>query len=251
MARTVTRIARAKASWPSVASRPAEVGQQRGLDRLEELQRGARDEQRVEDDAGEGRRRRGADREHRGVEQRLLGELDRRDREGEAGARAQRERALVGGRRRVVAPSGARIAQRDDEQRGERRRQRCPAPRPTARWRGRPRPRPGSRSATPTRTARGRRRGRTTGGRRGSRGRSSWPRRPASRRRRPSTASSRSKASSIGPRSARATTRKATREAGLDEQRDPQRVPAVMRRARGGRRSSATAAARPGGRSPR
>ena len=50
IASTVMRIARANASWPAVASRPVRCGQQRGLDRLEELQRRARDQQHVEDD---------------------------------------------------------------------------------------------------------------------------------------------------------------------------------------------------------
>ena len=89
---------------------PAEVGQQRGLDRLEELQRRARDEQRVEDDAGQGRGRRRADGEHRRVEQRLLGELDRRDRQ----RRSRRPRA-ASARARRRSPgrrprSGATIA---------------------------------------------------------------------------------------------------------------------------------------------
>ena len=53
IARTVTRIARAKASCPSVASRPARCGSSEVCIDLEELQRRAGDEQRVEDDAGQ------------------------------------------------------------------------------------------------------------------------------------------------------------------------------------------------------
>ena len=115
---------------------PGEVRQQRALHGLEELQRRARDEQHAEDDAGElGIRRRALDRQHRGVEQRLLGDHHREDRGREARAAAQRQPALGlldGG---DVGRRVARAAQeepRHDEQRRERRRRPCRARPPSA-----------------------------------------------------------------------------------------------------------------------
>ncbi|TMK25559.1 MAG: hypothetical protein E6G62_04895 [Actinobacteria bacterium] len=70
-----------------------EVRQQRGLDRLEQLQGCAGDQQDIEDDAGERAARGRRHRQHRRVEQRLLGEHDSRDPAGEAGAAAQRQLA--------------------------------------------------------------------------------------------------------------------------------------------------------------
>ena len=63
-----------------------QVGQERGLDRLEELQRGARDQQHLEHDAHKGLVGRGRRHgEHGSVQQRLLGEHDPRYPAGEAG----------------------------------------------------------------------------------------------------------------------------------------------------------------------
>ena len=115
-----------------------QVGEQRGLDRLEELQRCARDQQHVENDAGQlgsGAVRRG-DRQHRGVQQRLLRQLDPRDRDREATPAADREIAEhlldplrrgslergVGSRQRAgLARRAARERRRHDHQRDERR----------------------------------------------------------------------------------------------------------------------------------
>ena len=208
MARTVTRIARAKASWPSVASRPLRWGSSEVWIDWKSCS-GAR----VMSSALKTTPARAVVAVALTVSTDALSSACSASwiaatESGEAGARAQRERALVGDGRRVGRRSGgrsptARRAARPAAPRG------CPARRPTARWRGRPRPRPGSRSATPTRRARGRRRARTTGGRPGSRGRSSWRRRRASRRRRSSTAWSSRRRPRSGPRSASATTRKA------------------------------------------
>jgi hypothetical protein len=64
---------------------PGEVRQQRSLDRLEELQRRACDQQHVEDEARyDGVLRRQVARDDGGVEQRLLGEHDRQHRDREA-----------------------------------------------------------------------------------------------------------------------------------------------------------------------
>ena len=74
-----------------------EVGQKRGLDRLEELQGGAGDQHHVEDDPGEGLV--GGERvhrQHRGVQERLLGEHDPGDPQREAPAARKRE-LFVGG----------------------------------------------------------------------------------------------------------------------------------------------------------
>ncbi|CAA9469545.1 MAG: hypothetical protein AVDCRST_MAG13-364 [uncultured Solirubrobacteraceae bacterium] len=77
-----------------------QVGQQRRLHGLEELERDAGDEEGVEHDP-RGRARR--DEEHRGVEQRLLGELDDRD-----GAREAPVIARAGGHRGdLVGPAAA------------------------------------------------------------------------------------------------------------------------------------------------
>ena len=57
IASTVMRIARANAARARGRLEAREVGQQRGLDRLEELQRRARDQQHVEDDARQARPR--------------------------------------------------------------------------------------------------------------------------------------------------------------------------------------------------
>ena len=210
MARTVTRIARAKASWPSVASSPLRCGSSEVWIDWKSCSGARVMSSALKTTPASAVVAVALTVSTDGVEQRLLGELDRGHRRGEAGARAQRQRALVD--RRPGASAGgvpddaptARRAATPAARRG------CPARRPTARGRGPPRRRPGSRSATPTRRARGRRRARTTGARRGSRGRSSSRRRPASRRRRSSTASPSRRRPRSGPCSARATTRKAS-----------------------------------------
>ena len=82
---------------PRARLEAGEVGEQRALDRLEELQRGARDQQHVEDEAGHGRVRRGhVDEQDGGVEQRLLGDHHGQHREREAPAARQAERVRVG-----------------------------------------------------------------------------------------------------------------------------------------------------------
>ena len=174
---------------------PREVGEQRGLDRLEELQRGARDEQRVEDDAGQDRARRAPHGQHGGVEQRLLGQLDPGDRQREPGPRAQgqaRGAALeLGLRRAGRAAVPARVADehgRHDEQGDERG---GDDPQRDGGLPGRQAHRDGDREAEARdrlEQHEARRRARTSRGRRRSRGRSSSRRRRASRRRRSSTA---------------------------------------------------------------
>jgi len=86
------------------------MGQKRGLDRLEQLQRGARDQEHVEDDAREdlvgGRDGHG---EHGRVQERLLGEHDPRHPSGEAAAAAQRQ-LFVGDR--LLDALGSRSGQR-------------------------------------------------------------------------------------------------------------------------------------------
>ena len=228
---------------------PAEVGQQRGLDRLEELQRRARDEQRVEDDAGQ----------RASVAVALTVSTDALSsacsaswiaghRQREAGARAQRQRALVD-RGRRVGRGVPHDRPRHDQQRGQRRGEDAQRDGGLPVGEARPRPRPGSRSATPTRRARGRRRARTTGARRGSRGRSSWPRRRASRRRGPSTASPSVEGVLDRALAARARRRgRRPRSRAWIEQRRCAAGAGRDGRARGGRRSCATAAARPAGR---
>ena len=209
MARTVTRIARAKASWPSVASRPLRWGSSEVWIDWKSCS-GARVMSRalkttparavvavaltVSTDALSS-----------ACSASWIAATD----SGEAGAGAQR---AARARRPTAGASAAEW--RDDRPRARRAarptaRRGCRARPPSARGEARPRRRPGSRSATPTRRARGRRRARTTGGRRGSRGRSSWRRRRASRRRRSSTASSSRRRPRSGPCSASATTRKA------------------------------------------
>ncbi len=71
---------------------PGEVGEQRALDGLEELQRRAGDQQHVEDEAGDDRVVGGqVGGQHGGVQQRLLGEHDREHRDGEAPAAGDAE----------------------------------------------------------------------------------------------------------------------------------------------------------------
>ena len=91
-----------------------QVGKQRGLHRLEQLQRRPGDQEGAEHDAG---RPAGRHQQHRGVEQRLLGELDRRHRRGEVRALA-RAAALA----ERLAARVARQRPGHDEQRRERRR---------------------------------------------------------------------------------------------------------------------------------
>ena len=101
IASTVRRIAWAKAAWPSVASRPARWGSSEVWIAWKSCS-GARaisSALKTSRPAAVGRRR--ATSQHRGVEQRLLGELDRRDRRGEARAlRASRRGRAARGRRR-------------------------------------------------------------------------------------------------------------------------------------------------------
>ena len=75
---------------------PCQVGEDRGLDRLEELERRAHDQQDVEHEPGEPRGEPSApgaerDDQHAGVHQRLLGEHDRHDGDGEAAAVPERQ----------------------------------------------------------------------------------------------------------------------------------------------------------------
>ena len=231
------------------------MGQQRGLDRLEELQRRARDQQDAEDDAGErgvGRGR--VDRRTGAVEQRLLGEHD-----GERRATAKpppsrsvrppsacvdRARGRRSARLRAPGPAARRAATRSGAAAMPSATAACPS-----RCRRRRRRRTGS--ASTTRTAPARRRGRTAGGRPASRGRSSSRRRRATppTKIQYSVAEPSNTSSSIGSRSG---------ERDDEEQRartppgcssgDAQRVAVGAARARGARRSCATAAARSAGR---
>ena len=131
---------------------PREVGEQRALDRLEELQRRAGDQQRVEDEAGDRRvRRRRVDGQHRGVEQRLLGEHDREDRDARSArrARAPSPRRASGSRPRASGRcrAGARTpTARRPARRAARRR--CRARRRSGPSRSRPRPRARTAAAT-------------------------------------------------------------------------------------------------------
>ena len=228
MASTVTRIARANASWPSVASRPLRWGSSEVWTTWKSCSGARVISSALKTTPASAVVAVALTRQHRGVEQRLLGELDRGDRRRRsprpraasaprsstvAGASAAAWRTIAQGTTSSEASGAASDAQRD---------RRLPA------GEARRRPRPGSRSARPTRTARARRRGRTTGGRRGSRGRSSWPRRRASRRRRSSTASSTVEGVLDRPPQRQRDDEERGREAGLHEQRDPQRVPAVV-----------------------
>ena len=202
---------------------PGEVGEQRGLDRLEQLQRRARDQQHVEDEAGDRRVRPWPlTMQHAGVEQRLLGEHDRRaTASAKRPPRAQRHRRRRRLRRLGVQPRvaaryahGTTISETngaaDDAERDH----------GLARGDARRRPRPRSRSARPPRRTPARRRGRTTGARRSSRARSSSRRRRAPRRRGSSRAlRSRRKASWTSCGSAPARDRGTRREAGLDRER--------------------------------
>ncbi len=97
-----------------------EVWQQRGLDRLEELQRRARDQHDVEDDPGEravggGR----VDGQDGGVQQHLLGEHDSGDPQREAPAAAQRELGVGGLLDALGAGAGERGGGLVDGERGE------------------------------------------------------------------------------------------------------------------------------------
>ena len=96
MARIVIRIALLELVAALRGLQPGEVGEQRALDGLEELQRRARDQQRVEDVAGH-RGVRGGEvgGDHARVEQRLLGEHDAQHGDGEAPAAGEPERLLV------------------------------------------------------------------------------------------------------------------------------------------------------------
>ena len=101
---------------------PGEVGEERPLDGLEELQRRPRDQQDVEHEARDGRVLRGqVGGDHGAVEQRLLGQHDQQHGDGEAPAARHPEvvvaRAPLPGRRRP-----AREGERHDDERDERRR---------------------------------------------------------------------------------------------------------------------------------
>ena len=105
------RIARANASWPSVVSRPVRCGSSEVWIAWKSCS-GARAISSTSKTipasalfAG-GRR----DRQHGGVQQRLLGEHDPRDPAGEARAAAQRELVFVGGR--LLHALGARPGER-------------------------------------------------------------------------------------------------------------------------------------------
>jgi hypothetical protein len=103
-------------------AQPGQVGQERGLHGLEELQRRAADEQRVEDDARQDGAGGGARGEDGSVDQRLLGQLDGRHGDGEAGARPQGERprgvVAAGPVRSDVASQGDRDHQEREQRRG-------------------------------------------------------------------------------------------------------------------------------------
>ena len=93
---------------------PGQVGEDRGLNGLKELQRRAHDQQHVEHEPGETRGQRAArgarrDDQHAGVHERLLGEHDADHRDGEAGAVAQ---GHVAGRLLHAAVGGALGARR-------------------------------------------------------------------------------------------------------------------------------------------
>jgi hypothetical protein len=97
-----------------------EVGEKRSLDRHEQLQRRARDQQDVEDDPGEDLVVRDElDRDDGGVQQRLLGEHDAGDRDHEAGRVARGAGDGFGGWRGCLALVQAE-RERQDNQRDER-----------------------------------------------------------------------------------------------------------------------------------
>ena len=228
MASTVTRIARANASWPSVASRPARWGSSEVWIAWKSCSGARVISSALKTTPASAVRRRRADGQHRALSSVCSASWIAGHRQREAGARAQRQRALVD---RPPARRPARVAHdrpRHDEQRGQRRGEDAQRDRRLPAGEARPRRRPGSRSARPTRRARARRRGRTTGGRRGSRGRSSSRRRPASRRRRSSTASPSRRRPRSGRCSASATTRKAAAKPAWTSSGIAQRVPAVV-----------------------
>ena len=92
----VIRIARWNSSALSRASRPGQVGEDRGLDGLKQLQRRAHDQHHVEHEpgqpAGQGHAAGlGGDDQHAGVHQRLLGQHDPHHRHREPGPVAQRQ----------------------------------------------------------------------------------------------------------------------------------------------------------------
>ncbi len=127
-----------------------------------------------------------------------------------APSRIDRSLPVAGGVERSGRPRGGddaavRRARRAGTRTGRRG---CRARLRSARSALRSRRRWGRGSARSTRTARARRTARTTGVRRSSPARSSWPRTPAPRRRRSKTARRIPRRSSSGPRNASATTRK-------------------------------------------
>ena len=179
MARTVTRIARRELRVAGLEA--GEVGEQRALDRLEELQRRAGDQQRVEDEAGDGGvRRRRVRGQHGGVDERLLGEHDHQHR--------HRRSRPPPCRRRSPPPAGSASAaegERDDDQRDQRRRGHAERDRDLAR---REPDRDGQREQEPRRRLEEherRRRARSACARPATRARSTTPRRRRSRRRAP------------------------------------------------------------------
>ena len=256
----VRRIARWNSSGRLAGLEPGEVGEDRGLDRLEELQRRADDEQHVEHEAGQRPARVGVDDQHRGVHQRLLGEHDPDHRHREAGAVAERQTAGVGvdlrlldarvgralaggvghrhpGPRRGAGPGGTRTGSPSARRTAP---PPCRArPRPD-RCRSRTPPPAGTGSGSSTRGTPGRRTARSARGRRASRGRSSWRRRRARRRRgssrAPTEPSNRSR--SIRWRRASAAITNTRGEPGLDERRNPQRMAGEPARAAVGDRAA-------------
>ena len=286
IALTVVRTARANCVVTGGGLEPGQVGQQRGLDRLEELQRCPRDQQHVEHDPGQrplvgGR----VDRQHAAVEERLLGEHDPRHPDREEASPAQRE-LVVGGRllhalgagageRRVGLVGGHRpatglAASAPARVRAPPRRGSCrkaagtttsessgaaampSATRVLAAGECRPPPRARSRSATATPSAPGRRTGRSAGGRPASPWRSSWRRRRACPRSAPRRAPRGAFEDVVDQLSCRQPDheREQQREGGLD-QRSARAAGAARARGPCVRRSSARAAVPPAGRSPR